>query len=474
MRTLRLALLLLAGLLAAVPSRRIEGEDLININTASREELETLSGIGPVKASSIIEFRENVGLFEAIEDIQKVRGIGPKTFASNRHRITVGAAFPAATAPASPPPERAESEKININTAAEQDLTALSGIGPAKARAIVEYRENAGGFRTIEDFMNVGGIGPNTFQANRDRISVGEGLPVPVVHEKRPEPAPAEVEVVRPAPPPPVERRPDKPKRLSPAFRFRRGELNVLVLDVEKGNAVILGFPDGSFGLVNAGGSAAAERVKQALKTLGVAELVVVVLSTPIPENISGLPAVMKALPVRAFWDSGQNARIKAYRSILGLCLKRNVKYLQPQRGHRSTWGGAEVEVLHPKTTRFTRPEDNSLVFRLRFGEFSMLFPGDVGEEAERAIVRTTAPKNLHCTVFKAAAGGSPRSNSLFFLRALDPALVVISCGASEADSVENTVRRLKAEAIPVKRTDLSGSILITSNGKGHRVVSER
>jgi competence protein ComEA len=52
----------------------------ININTATQGELETLTGIGPELAKRIIAYREEIGLFLSVEDIQKVNGIGPAKF----------------------------------------------------------------------------------------------------------------------------------------------------------------------------------------------------------------------------------------------------------------------------------------------------------------------------------------------------------------------------------------------------------
>jgi len=63
---------------------------IVNINTASQAELETLPNIGPVTAQKIIAFREEFGDFAMIEEIQKVSGIGIVTFESIETYITVG------------------------------------------------------------------------------------------------------------------------------------------------------------------------------------------------------------------------------------------------------------------------------------------------------------------------------------------------------------------------------------------------
>lgn len=62
---------------------------LINLNTASQAELETLPGIGPVTAQKIIQYRQEHGPFQKIEDILDVPGIGEKTFEAIKDLITV-------------------------------------------------------------------------------------------------------------------------------------------------------------------------------------------------------------------------------------------------------------------------------------------------------------------------------------------------------------------------------------------------
>lgn len=67
----------------------------------------------------------------------------------------------------------AEDMIVDINTAsAEQLAEALDGVGPAKAEAIVDYRESNGGFTHVDELVNVKGIGLSTVDRNRDRIEL--------------------------------------------------------------------------------------------------------------------------------------------------------------------------------------------------------------------------------------------------------------------------------------------------------------
>ena len=64
--------------------------------------------------------------------------------------------------------------KIDINTADTRTLSTLPGIGPAKAQAIIEWREENGGFKHVRDMQNVPGIGPRTYEQIREQIAVGK------------------------------------------------------------------------------------------------------------------------------------------------------------------------------------------------------------------------------------------------------------------------------------------------------------
>ena len=66
------------------------GDGLVNLNTASSELLETLPGIGPVRAQAIIDDREQNGLFQSVEEVTRVPGIGSGIYNSIRPLVTAG------------------------------------------------------------------------------------------------------------------------------------------------------------------------------------------------------------------------------------------------------------------------------------------------------------------------------------------------------------------------------------------------
>lgn len=62
---------------------------------------------------------------------------------------------------------------VNINTATPRELKAIEGIGSAKADAIIAYREENGGFTSVEELVNVSGIGKTTLEKIRKYVTVG-------------------------------------------------------------------------------------------------------------------------------------------------------------------------------------------------------------------------------------------------------------------------------------------------------------
>lgn len=66
---------------------------------------------------------------------------------------------------------------VNINTATQSELEVVKGLGPAKAKAIIQYREANGGFKSLDELDHVKGFGKASIDKLRDELSVGPAKP---------------------------------------------------------------------------------------------------------------------------------------------------------------------------------------------------------------------------------------------------------------------------------------------------------
>ena len=110
-----LAALLLSGAAAAA----------LNLNTATKDELVALPGIGPAKAQAIVDYRNQHGPFKSVDEIRKVKGIGEKLFLQIKPELAIGAparnAVAQASAKADGKPDAKAAPRANGGTIARDD-----------------------------------------------------------------------------------------------------------------------------------------------------------------------------------------------------------------------------------------------------------------------------------------------------------------------------------------------------------------
>ncbi|MDX9719135.1 MAG: ComEA family DNA-binding protein [Myxococcota bacterium] len=145
--------------------------DCVDINKATATELQQLTGIGPKKAADIIADRNTKGAYSSVDDLTRISGIGTKTVEKLRAQVCpIEAASNASSTPEDKEPKLNEpspataSGKVDFNRASLETLQALPGLGPTKAKKIIEYREAAGPFQSCEEVQKVPGIGPTSFE----------------------------------------------------------------------------------------------------------------------------------------------------------------------------------------------------------------------------------------------------------------------------------------------------------------------
>ncbi len=203
-----LLLLVLACLFLGMPAWAMT----IDLNTATQADLETLPGIGPAKASAILEWRSANGPFTTPAQLDEVPGIGPATLSRLLPLVSIGGAradttgggdastTTSAPAPApsgdlglviqaapdqleQPGPSQAlvepapQSGRIDINTASADQLMALPGIGASKAALIVASRSQQGPFASCADLQRINGIGAKTVENLEAMCTTGGAAP---------------------------------------------------------------------------------------------------------------------------------------------------------------------------------------------------------------------------------------------------------------------------------------------------------
>ena len=136
---------------------------------------------GAVKRPGVYCVPEGSRLFEVIETAGGLRGdaceaaINRACIVSDGQKIvvpTLDEIQEAGQSPVELTSGNTKDGKINLNTAASEELMTLPGIGLSKAEAIIRYREENGPFQSAEDLMKVGGIKQATYDRIRDHITV--------------------------------------------------------------------------------------------------------------------------------------------------------------------------------------------------------------------------------------------------------------------------------------------------------------
>lgn len=130
-------------LIAWLAVSAVAAEPRIDLNNSTKEQLESLPGIGPKLAQTIIDSRP----FQTIDDLDKVKGIGPKKLEQLRPRVFISAMRAQGIRPAAP-------ALINLNTATQSELEKLPEIGPKRAIDII----NARPIRQLEDLLRIKGL----------------------------------------------------------------------------------------------------------------------------------------------------------------------------------------------------------------------------------------------------------------------------------------------------------------------------
>jgi competence protein ComEC len=252
------------------------------------------------------------------------------------------------------------------------------------------------------------------------------------------------------------------------ALQGAGGRLSVSVLDVGQGDAVLIETPDGRHVLVDGGpdGRRTAAELSEALPFWERA-IELVVLTHGQEDHVGGLVEVLERYEVRQVIAPPLASESAGYRAWREEVERQHIPAHTARAGEViDLGGGATLRVLGPSAETLASGDANdaSLVLRLTYGTVSFLLTGDIEIEGEEALLRSGA--EVTAQVLKVAHHGSATSSSAAFLRAVRPALSVVSVGEGNpyGHPAPSVLERLDETLL--LRTDEHGTVRLSTDGR--------
>ena len=256
--------------------------------------------------------------------------------------------------------------------------------------------------------------------------------------------------------------------------------LNITIIDVGQGNSALIQTPDGSSILVDGGGFSDISSfdtgryiIAPLLWQKKIRALDYVVLSHPDADHLNGLIFILQNFKVHTLIKNADETNSRNYTALINTCKKRNIKIWNPLTEDMELDFQKTRLIFYDSSNKIFsyNLNNNSLVFKLIYKDFSMLFPGDILRRREKNL-SINNNIDLNSDVLLSPHHGSSSSSTKFFLDKVQAKSVIISCGWHNRYGFPHykVLKRYKNKKINIFRTDEDGAIFISSDGKDHNI----
>lgn len=251
-------------------------------------------------------------------------------------------------------------------------------------------------------------------------------------------------------------------------------QLKVHFINVGQADSILVQ-QGNKFMLIDAGNNADSNFVKNYLDTERVSELEVVVGTHPHEDHIGGMAYIINSFKVGKIYLPEVTANTQTFKDMIMAVKNKGMIATKPTVGESFNIGEAKCTIVAPNKTGYDDLNNYSIVIKVSFGNNSFLLTGDAESISETEILEKGL--NVKADVIKLGHHGSSSSTTDNFLKAVNPKYAVISVGSENkyGHPSKTTMDKLKAKGINIYRTDESGTIVASSDGKNITFkVSER
>lgn len=260
-----------------------------------------------------------------------------------------------------------------------------------------------------------------------------------------------------------------------------QGQVNIYALDIGQGDAFLLKVGN-QYTMIDTGDVDHRTSLVKQLKALGVTELENVIITHPHADHLGGFYALAQNFKIHHVYDNGVQEGSSVYRTYIKTLKRLGLTATVLHAGMTLNFGNGALytvyapwnEIIKTKSGKVDQ-NNNSIVGKLTFGKFSMLFTGDAEQAEENRLIKEDNTK-LSARILKVGHHGSNGSSQKDFIRSVRPEIGIISCGLynSYGHPGSQSLKRLQAEGVKIYRTDTMGTIHIETDGKTWQITTSR
>ena len=265
-------------------------------------------------------------------------------------------------------------------------------------------------------------------------------------------------------------------------YPFKTQTLQITCLDVGQGDGILIRTPDNKHYLIDGGSSSQSDLGRYcllpALKSMGISCLDGIFISHTDKDHLSGVQELLEYMEkglttIRAAYLvlPGWTEPPEAWTDLASAAQKAGIKTVTGNAGNIIRSGAAAFEILWPESTaRGKDVNEEAMVMELTYGDFRMLFTGDIGADTEKKLLSVGCLNDIDC--LKVGHHGSRYSSSEEFLKKVKPELSIISCSSTNTygHPSPETIKRLKDCGSQIEYTMKNGAIILETNGKNLRI----
>lgn len=254
--------------------------------------------------------------------------------------------------------------------------------------------------------------------------------------------------------------------------------LTVKMLDIGQGDAFLIKTSQQVI-LLDTGDLGTRDLLVNKLKAEGITKIDKLIITHPHADHLGGAMGVLMNFDVKSVYDNGQITTTSIYRKYIKKVTEKKIPYKQLLAGECLDFGDGIQFLVYSPTKKMIDTEDdlnnNSIVGKLVYGDFSILLTGDSESPIEKDLLNKYKIE-LKSTILKSPHHGSKTSSNNAYLKAISPDCVLISVGAGNdyKHPHETTLNKYKKMNVKVYRTDFDGTVTITSDGHGYNVEKEK